>query len=486
MQAPPGLSGIGLLSDRPIFSQPPPPPPRVHQQQQASSHPSQGSTQQPHYSQGSIQQPHQSPGISQQPFSEHGRVLHPSHYLTQPPFVPSQQPSMQSSPSQHGSGELQSSRVQISPARQPGQHQVLDHDAGLHTAGSSGWDHDIHRFNPEAGTLTQDQEYEAQHAQREAQSGFGRSVNGQSAQRVYQPEDQVYERFSSGSSAQHAQQASMTGLFQRVSLGNHMPQCQPSSSLQHGYGPDSETSAVHSAAEHSTQYSHPEAHRSGVTLTDRPQLGFQSQVKRRPYEHHRQPQSPSHPGDAPLGLGHMSGYMQVMHHPRDHSLHPQANDRDSPANPQGYNGPHSNPSAFAGVGSHPTSATWDAHSNTGAYNSTSRGSDQGLGDSGGSQNGTSQSEPLEDTTLPARSSSGRVLTVPRFSYTRSPANSEQTVPGGPYAAAADNGTLPNICTNTRGSSVQHYTSAASLQTRLPVRLRLHVGYASKCLWQWQH
>ena len=486
-----GLPGLPQepWSERPLLTQPPLPP-SAHKQQQVSSHEpfashgilqqsrssqhgghhalsSQGSLEQPYSSQGNIQQPYAGQGTSQQPYASHGTSQQP--YLSQgrmqaqsnlPPglaFIPSQQPSMQSSTPQHSSGELQHGRVQILPARQPRQHQSLDHNIGLQTAGSSGWDHNIDRFNPDAGTAALNGGgFASQHAQ---QPAFEQLETGLSAQHVHQP---TCERSSSGSSAQHAQHAGMTGLFQRLNVASPVSQSYPSSS-QFGYQDGS--SLLHSADKHSRQYGQHRAGSSGATLTDRPQLGVQTQPKQRRYEPHKQSQSPFESGVHSQGLAHSSGYMQSQAYPRELDQHWQQDGRGNIASPEGYDGQPQADSYIDG-GSHQSSGTWDAQASSGAYDNALTGSDQAVGAYSSSQDGIGHAQIHGSTNVTARSSSGKVLRVLRPSSTAAKADSHRTISNSPHEVAHDGVAPPPGLYNAAGEMHVHLLMVTCCQSHV--------------------
>ena len=438
MQALQGLHTQQPLSDRPLLTQPPPPP-SARQQQQASfqepsgSHDimnqSRSSQHGSHHllpsslsGQGSLEQP-----ASQQPYLNQGRMQAQSNLPPGLPFVSSQQPSMQSSTPQSSSAELQHGRVQILPARQPRQHQSLDHNVGLQTAGSSGWDHDIDRFNPDAGTAALNGGgFASQHPQQPARPVFEHLGTGLSTQRTHQP---TFERSSSGSSAQHAQQSNITGFFQRLNVASSASPAYPSSS-QPGY--HAASSPLHSDDSHSRQFGQYRAGSSSVTLTDKPQLGVQMQPKQRPYEPHKQSQSPFESGSQ--GSTHSSGYMQTQAQPRELNQHHHQDGWDTSSISQGY---HRQPQAdsYLDNGRHQSSGTRDAHANSSAYSNAPTGSDHAAGGYSSSLDGTGHSQMYGSAHLPARSSSGRVLTVQRPSYTEAHTGSQRAVSGSPQAMA---------------------------------------------------
>ena len=262
VQRPPGLSEV-RLSSSPLLAHPPPPPPRQQQ--------------------GYAQQDIAQQDITQQPLSSHTRAA--SHPAPPPGlegrFVQSQHPSMQSMP-QQGSGELHYGGVLTLAPRQ---HHILEHDAGLETVGNGGWDHNLSRFNPDAGTEAAADDFGSQHAQQ--QSGF---ISGS-------------EAGSRGLAPQHAQptaqtqQSTVTALLGRLQVdnGHYSPHLHSSSTSQPGSVHEASYSRQDAAGDQS-QYSQQRANVGGVTLTDRPMLGLPPQQRQR-YEPHKQPQSPADPGD---------------------------------------------------------------------------------------------------------------------------------------------------------------------------------------------
>ncbi|DBA89170.1 hypothetical protein WJX77_005588 [Trebouxia sp. C0004] len=251
----------------------------------------------------------------QQPYSPHASSEPP----TRPPprlegrFANSQQLGLQRVPSdstsQQGSAEVRYGQVHVLAARQPRQHRSLDHNAGLRTAGSSGWDHDLSKFNPAAGTQAANDGSDAQHAQQRAgfqSEHFGIRVPARHAQ---QPAGSRSEYPSSDVSAQHAQQPHVNHMLGRLRVDDHVqPNSLPGSSSSH------------------QQYAHPNhlingqhSSRSGVILTDRPKLGLQPQQGQRntPYEPHKQPESPACSQDG-------SQISHQRHQGFQSQIHPQA------------------------------------------------------------------------------------------------------------------------------------------------------------------
>ena len=372
-------------------TQPPPPPRQPFFLRGSTQQPysSQGSTQQPYPSQGSTQQPYSSQGSTQQPYSSHDSAQELPPGLQ---FVRSQQPSKQSSASPSG--------VQVFPARHPRQHQGLDHNISLQTAGSNGWDHDLDRFNPDAGTLALDEGFGAQHAQQLAQPRFESSSSDLSAQRAQHLARPSFEHSSNGASAHHAQHTAVTGLFQRMDVSSQVSHPQYSSSSQLGYG--NEYSSSHSVDGQLRQTSQHGAGSRSFRVTDRPQLGLQSQPKRRPYEPHKQPPSPLHAGDQAFGFGQSRGNMQPPSH-----IHASTS--------QGY---HEQPQSvlYPQDGFHRESSTWDQEpESSSAYGSAPTGSEQGRAGYSSSQDGRGfgQSQRYGSTGLSGRTPSGKVLSVPR-------------------------------------------------------------------------
>ena len=388
MQIPKGLHSQGPVSNSPILTQPPPP---AHQGQFAGRrqpHSDEGNAQQS-FQQGSAQQPFSIQGSTQQPYSSHGSAQQLPPGL---PFVPSQQPSWHSGVFQHGSEEFprQHSGVQIFPAQQPRHHQSLDHNMGLQTAGSGGWDHDLSSFNPNAGTSATYEDFASQHPQQLARPSFGRS--------------------SSGSSAQHAQHTAVTGLFQRMDVGSQMSHQQPSSSLQHGVGDDCFSSHLDDGQNRqSGQYG---AGSSSFGLTNRPQLGPPSHPKRRPYEPHKQPPSPVQ-ADQAFGFGHSRDHMQPQMH-----IQPSQEDGWDASTPQSYHQSQSDLHPHIGFGHQPSTRD-QVDGSFGVYGSVPTDDEYGRASYCSSQNehGFGLSQRFRSTGLAARTSSGKVLTVPRSSFT---------------------------------------------------------------------
>ena len=285
MQRPPGLNQ-SPISSTPLLTQPPPPPHRHLQ-----------GIQQPYSPRTSSETPKRPPpGLE-------GRFVH------------SQQLGLQhtssSSTSQQGGAELRYGQVQVLAARQPRQHLSLDHNAGLETAGSSGWDHDLNRFNPAAGTEAANDGFDAQHAQQQA--GFQSEQFGSRAlaQHAQQPAAFRSGNPSSDMSAQHAQQPHVHHMLDRLQLDDHeQPNSLPgsSSSRQQYAHPNHLVNGPHNS-------------RSGVILTDRPKLGLQPQQRQReaPHEPHKQLESPAFSQDG--GQGQTSH----QHHQGFHcQVHPQS------------------------------------------------------------------------------------------------------------------------------------------------------------------
>lgn len=331
---------------------------------------------------------------------------------------------MHSAASQHSSGELprQHSGVQVLPARQPRQHQRLDHNIDLQTAGSSGWDHDLNSFNPTAGTSVQHKRFGAQHAQQPAQPRYEVSSSGRSAQHAQHVARPRFGQSSSGAAAQHAQHAqhtAVTGLFQRVDIGHEMPNPQPSSASQQGYGND--CSPSYSADDHTRQSGQHRAGGSSFRLTDRPQLGVPSQSKRRPYEPHKQPSRQQ--GDHGFGSGHSRDYMQ----PPVHVQSSQVDGWDA-STPQGY---YQQPQTDDYH--HPPSNRGEVAGSSGAFGSAPHGDEHGGAsyDSNQGGSGFGLSQRHGSTGLSARTSSGKVLTVPRPSPSGDLGSYQRANPHGP-------------------------------------------------------
>ena len=414
MQAPTGLHSHGPISDSPMLTQPPPLP---HQRQFAGMqqpHSDEGSSQQPFSSQGRMQQPFPSQRSTQQPYSSEG-----SAQLLPPglPFVKGQQLSMHSGASQHGSGELtrQHSEVQIFPARQPRQHQSLNHNVGLQSAESNGWDHDLSSFNPNAGSSAMHEGFASQHAQQPeqqpAQPQFERSSNGVSAQRAQHLARPSFGCSSSGSSAQHVQHTTVTGLFQQMNVGSQMSHPQPSSSSQHGCSDDYPSHLeCDEQSRHSSQYG---AGSSSFTLTNRPQLGLPSQPKRRPYEPHKQPPSPLQAGDRSFGFGHPRDHMQ----PAQHVQPSQKDGWDASTHQSGYHQSQADIYPHNGFGHQ--SSSRDQVGSPSAFGTAPLDDEYGRASYRSSQDGhdLSLSQRHRSTGSAAGSSSGKVLTVPRPSFT---------------------------------------------------------------------
>ena len=373
-QRPPGLNQSPVSSTL-LLTQPPPPPHRHLQ------------------------------GI-QQPYSPHASSEPP----TRPPpglegrFVHSQQLGLQRTPSnstsQQGGGELRYGQVQVLAARQPRQHLSLDHNACLETAGSSGWDHDLTRFNPAAGTEAANDGFDAQHAQQQAgfrSEQFGSRVLAQHAQ---QPATFRSGNPSSDMSAQHAQQPHVNHMLGRLRVDDHVqPNSLPGSSSSH------------------QQYAHPNhlmngqhSSRSGVTLTDRPKLGFQPQQRQRhmPYEPHKQPGSPAFSQDGSQGQNthqHHQGFQS--------QVHPQSQF-------QGFSGYGAQPQfpsqGFLGHDAGPQQVdSWNPPSSSTAAKEQWQIRDE-------PQQSQDQIQRQVSTGMFDRTPSGRVLTVPRQPPARSQFN----------------------------------------------------------------
>ena len=398
MQRPPGLNQ-SPVSSTPLLTQPPPPPLRHLQ------------------------------GI-QQPCSPHASSEPP----TRPPaglegrFVHSQQLGLQRTPSsstsQQGGTELRYGQVQVLAARQPRQHLSLNRNAGLETAGSSGWDHDLIRFNPAAGTEAGNDGFDAQHAQQRPgfrSKQFGGRVPAQHAQ---QPAGSRSEYPSSDMSAQHAQQPHVNHMLGRLCVDDHVhPNSLPGSSSSH------------------QQYAHPNhlmsgqhSSRSGVTLTDRPKLGLQPQQRQRhtPYEPHKQPESPAFSQDGSQGLNshqHHQGFQSQVH-PQSHS-HGLSGYGAQPQFPsQGFLG-HDAGSQQVDCGDTPSSLTpgdeqWHIRDEP--------------------QQSQDQIQRQVSTGMFDRTPSGRVLTVPRQPPARSEftrARPDGAVGYGPQDVSYQGGGLPD-------------------------------------------
>ena len=277
MQGPPGFSQPPLSSS-PLLHPPPPPP----------LQPQQGNSQRQPYKTGAGADAGRLPVLSG--------------------FVHSQQPDVQSM-AQQASGEI---GLQILQARQPRRHQASHDSAGLVTVDDSGWDHNLSRYNPDAGTEASNRGFELQRAQQQQAEAGNRShiqvsASGAPAQRVQHMAGPSFklagnglpaqrpaagpslEGASSGSSAQHAgqtQQAAVTGLFQRL-------QVDPSRQHQHTsqvspapfQGDPREAASI---VEHSPQVNQPR-------LTNRPKLGFPTQLPSNPCEPHKHTQLPAYP-----------------------------------------------------------------------------------------------------------------------------------------------------------------------------------------------
>ncbi len=375
MQRPPGLNQ-SPVSSTPLLTQPPAP---THRHLQ---------------------------GI-QQPYSPHTSSEPP----TRPPpglegrFVHSQQLGLQRTPSsstsQQGSADLRYGQVQVLAARQPRQNLSLDHNAGLETAGSSGWDHDLTRFNPAAGTEAANDGFDAQCAQQRA--GFQREQFGSRvpAQHTQQPAGFRSEYPSSDMSAQHAQQPHVIHMLGRLRVDDHVqPNSLPGSSVPH------------------QQYAHPNhlvngqhSSRSGVTLTDSPKLGFQPQQRQRhtPYEPHKQPESPAFSQDGSQGQSshqHHQGFeSQVRPQSQFHNF---SGDGAQPQFPS---------QGFLGHAQSQQVDSWDSRSNSSAVEEQWQIRDE-------PQQSQDQIQRQVSTGLFDRTHSGRVLhvTVPHQPPARSQFN----------------------------------------------------------------
>ena len=316
----------------------------------------------------------------------------------------SQQLGLQRTPSngtsQQGSADLRYGQVQVLAARQPRQHLSLNHNAGLETAGSSGWDHDLTRFNPVAGTEAANDGFDAQHAQQRAafqREQFGGRMPAQHAQ---QPAEFRSEYPSSDMSAQYAQQPHVTHMLGRLRVADHVqPNSLPGSSSSH------------------PQYAHPNhlvngqhSSRSGVTLTDRPKLGFQPQQRQRhtPSEPYKQPESPAFSRD-----GSQSQTSHQHHQGFQSQVQPQSQF-------QGFSGYGAQPQISSqGFLRHEAQSqqvdSWDTHSSSTAAEEQWQIRDE-------SQQSQNQIPRQVSTGLFDRTSSGRVLTVPRQPSARSQFN----------------------------------------------------------------
>jgi len=398
MQRPPGLNQ-GPVSSTPLLTQPPPPPHRHLQ------------------------------GI-QQPYSPHASSEPP----TRPPpglegrFVHSQQLGLQRTPSnsmsQQVSADLRYGQVQVLAARQPRQNLSLDHNAGLETAGSSGWDHDLTTFNPAAGTEAANDGFDAQHAQQQAgfqREQFGRRVPAQHAQ---QPAGFRSEYPSSDMSAQHAQQPHVNHMLGRLRVDDHVqPHSLPESSSSH------------------QQYAHPNnlvngqhSSRSGVTLTDRPKLGLQPQQRQRhtPYEPHKQPESPAFSRDGSQGQNphqHHQGFQR--------QVHPQSQSHGF----SGYGAQPQFPSqGFPGHDAQSRQVdSWDPPSSSTAVEEQWQIRDE-------PQQSQDQIQRQVSIGLFDRTHSGRVLTVPRQPPARSQFNRTRpdgAVGHGPQDVSYQGGDVPD-------------------------------------------
>lgn len=394
VQRPPGLSQ-GPLSSTPVLTQTPPLP---HGQQQ---------------------------GNAQQPYSPHVG----SDPLTRPPpglqghFVRTHQLGLQGAPgstSQQGSTEMRYGEVQVLGARQPKQHLRLDHDAGLQTAGSSGWEHDLSRFNPDAGTEAAQHGTEAQHAQQQAGFRFGQLGSSTPAQHAQQPAALYLGHSSSGMSAQHAQQPGINQTLGslRIDDQTHSP-----SEAMHGMATSSQQ---YSAGDHHDNGHYGSADNgSGVVYTDKPQLGSHSQHRQiqRPYEPHKQPASLLYPQDAsqspgsrqspfhdPLGFLRNSQGSQSQPQGLPHQAHgpqsqPQGFQNQSQSQSQGFSRDHAQPQLDG----------WDAPS-------SSLANDEQWQVRNEHPQGQAETHRQGSIGMPDRTPSGRVLTVPRQAPGRSQLN----------------------------------------------------------------
>ena len=268
LQRPPGLGQEPTLSNSPLLTQPPPPPP--HQQQ----------------------------GSAQQPYSLQSR----GHVGLEGHFVQSQQPSMQSM-GHDRSDKLQYGGVQILPAKQPRQHL----NAALDTVGSGGWDHNLHSFSPAAGTQAANRGFGSQHAQQQAayDAFEPQHAQQQAAYDAFEPQhaqQQVGARFahsSAGMTAQHTQQTGITETLGQLQI--HGPgddrQGPPYSLSQSNLTFEAPAIQHPDELAQGGQYRQPRQSSSGVIYTDRPKFGLSSQPRQRPYEPHKQPQSPIYSGN---------------------------------------------------------------------------------------------------------------------------------------------------------------------------------------------
>ena len=403
MQRPPGLNQ-SPVSSTPLLTQPLSPPHRHLQ---------------------GIQQPH-SPHASSEPPTRPQPPTRPPPGL-EGRFVHSQQLGLQRTPSnsmsQQSGAELRYGQVQVLAARQPRQNLSLDHNAGLETAGSSGWDHDLTRFNPVAGTEAANDGFDAQCAQQRA--GFQREqfASRVPAQHAQQPAGFSFEYPSSDMSAQHAQQPHVTHMLGRLRVDDHVqPNSLPGSSAPH------------------QQYAHPNhlvsgqhSSRSGVTLTDRPKLGFQPQQRQRhtPYEPHKQPESPAFSRDG------NQGQSSHQHHQGFQSqVHPQSQF-------QGFSGYGAQPQISSqGFLRHEAQSqqvdSWDPRSSSTAVEEQWQIRDE-------PQQSQDQIQGQVSTGLFDRTSSGRVLTVPRQPPARSQFNRARpdgAVAYGPQDVSYQGGDVP--------------------------------------------
>ena len=398
MQRPPGLNQ-GPVSSTPLLTQPPPPPHRHLQ------------------------------GI-QQPYSPHASSEPP----TRPPpglegrFVHSQQLGLQRVPSnstsQQGSTELRYGQVQVLAARQPRQHQTLDHNAGFETAGSSSWDHVLSRFNPAAGTEAANNEFDAQHAQQRAgfrSEQFGSRVPAKYAQ---QPAGSRSEYPSSDVSAQHAQQPHVSHMLGLLRVDDHVqPNSLPGLSSSHQqYSPPNHLV--------NGQYSS----RSGVTLTDRPKLGLQPQSRQRhtPYEPHKQPESPACSQDGSLGQNPHHQHQGFQSH-----VHPQSQFQGL----SGYGAQPQFPSqGFLGDDAQSQQVdSWDPPS-------SSTPADEQWQIRDGPQQSHDQIQRQVSIGMFDRTPSGRVLTVPRQPPARPQfhtARPDRAVGYGPQDVSYQGGDVPD-------------------------------------------
>ena len=405
MQRPPGLNQ-SPVSSTPLLTQPPPPP---HRHLQGIQQPSS-----PHASSEPPARP--PPGLE-------GRFVH------------SQQLGLQRTPSnstsQQGGAELRYGQVQVLAARQPRQHLSLDHNAGLETAGSSGWDHDLSRFNPVAGTEAANYGFDAQHAQQQAGFQSKQIGNRVPAPHAQQPTAFRSEYPSSDMSAQHAQQPHVDHMLGRLRVDDHVQQNSlpgSSSSHQQYAHPSHPTNGQHSS-------------RGGVTLTDRPKLGFQPQQRQRhtPYEPHKQPESPT------FSLDGSQGQSSHQHHQGFQSqVHPQSQFHGF----SGYGAQPQFPSqSFVGN----DAGSWQVDSWDTPASSTV--ADEQWQIRGEPQQSQDQIQRQVNTGMFDRTPSGRVLTVPRQPQARSQfqrARPDGAVGHGPQDVSYQGGHVPDAGVNGDG------------------------------------